>query len=409
MPKKESQNDRAKKYFKLHNNDEKTYKCSIDGCAKIIHGNNPSSFVSHIKHIHKSIYRMEINQEAVDEKTIQLKRLQLIQHCAEIVSVNGRPLNYLRDSGFQNIIADQTDFLNANKSGINFHTLTEIKQYLFDSEEKMREIMKKEVADRFVSLMIDIGSKNNVSLLSICTQFIIEERIQIRNIGMVQLHKRHKSSYIKQMIADQLDGFELEKPQVVSLTTDNANNMRATVKLFDDDIDVDGDEAGAETAELDETAIQERVQTLQINSETQCDFDNIRLRDILRQYSNVDDDAVDDTLLSILDDQSVFAEVAESVELDFRKSTFNVNGVPCSAHTLQLAVNEALEIPSAEIIISLCRLAAKLLRREIYAYELIDAGIFIKAIRLNCAVRWSSTYRMVRHFSIGKLQLRDIY
>lgn len=136
MPKKESQNDRAKKYFKLHNNDEKTYICSIEGCAKIIHGNNPSSFVSHIKHIHKSIYRMEINQEAVDEKTIQLKRLQLIQHCAEIVSVNGRPLNYLRDSGFQNIIADQTDFLNANKSGINFHTLTEIKQYLFDSEKK---------------------------------------------------------------------------------------------------------------------------------------------------------------------------------------------------------------------------------------------------------------------------------
>lgn len=269
--------------------------------------------------------------------------------------------------------------------------------------------MKKEVADRFVSLMIDIGSKNNVSLLSICTQFIIEDRIQIRNIGMVQLHKRHKSGYIKQMIADQLDAFELEKPQVVSLTTDNASNMRATVKLFDDDIDVDEDETEAETAELDETAIQDRVRTLQINSETQCDLDNIRLRDLLRQYSNVDDDAVDDTLLSILDDQSVFSEVAESVELDFRKTTFNVNGVPCSAHTLQLAVNEALDISSAKIIISLCRIAAKLLRREIYAYELIEAGIFIKAIRLNCAVRWSSTYRMVRNCSIGKLQLRDIY
>lgn len=183
MPKKESQNDRARRFFEIHNVEEKTYVCKIDNCEKKITGNNTSSLVSHMKYMHKSIYQTEINNnEAVDGKTIQLKKIQLIQHCAEIVSVNGRPLNYLRDSGFQNIIKDQMDFLNAHKTGIDFRKLTEIKQYLFDSETKMCEIMKQEVANRFVSLMIDIGSRHAVSVLSICIQFIADSQIKQRNI-----------------------------------------------------------------------------------------------------------------------------------------------------------------------------------------------------------------------------------
>lgn len=391
MPKKESQNDRAKQFFTLENTEKKTYLCNIDGCAKKIIGNNSSALVSHIKCMHLSIYKSTIVQEA-DADTIKLKRLQMIQHCAEIVSVNGRPLNYLRDSGFQSIIRDQMNLLNVNDSGVDFHYLTEIKQYVLDSAAKMREMMKKEIDGRFVSVMIDIGSKNTVSILSICLQFIIDGQIRVRNIGMMQLNKRHRSSYIKEVVAERLAAFGINRLQVISFTTDNASNMRATIKLFDDDIgDMDDDESG--DAEQDELIAREGMQNLRINTGIRNELSNIQLQEILRQYSNEDDE--DSTLLSILDDQSVFAEAAASVELDFRNYTFNVHGIPCSAHTLQLAVNQALKNLPAESLISLCRVAAKLLRRETYIYDLKEAGINTKTVRIDCAVRWNSIYLMV--------------
>lgn len=348
MPKKESQNDRAKRYFTLLNKDENAYECNIEGCARKIIANNAFKFVSHIKFMHKSIYSTNVNQEAVDETTIKLKRLQLIQYCAEIVSVNGRPLNYLRDSGFQNIIKDQVAFLNSNNASIDFYHLKDVRDYLFDVESKMREIVKNEEKDRFVSLMVDVGSKNTASILAICAQFMINCQIQFRNIGMKQLHKRHKSSYIKQMVEEQLHDFGINKFQVISFTTDNASNMRATVRLFDDDI---FDDDNMEDEEQEEYLIERCVENLRIDTEAQNIHSDVRLREIIHQNSNIDDNAVDDTLLSILDDQSVLSEVAEAIELDFRRFTFNVSGIPCSAHTLQLAVNEALKIPTAEITI----------------------------------------------------------
>lgn len=104
----------------------------IDGCGKLIDGKNIANLVSHIKHTHILIYAEKLNPVAVDAKSLDLKRLELIQACVEIVTVNGRPFNCLTDSGFQNLISDKLHELEDNGKAfkIDLNHYDELKKYI---------------------------------------------------------------------------------------------------------------------------------------------------------------------------------------------------------------------------------------------------------------------------------------
>lgn len=400
MPKKISQNEKV--YYEICDEKNKKYKCCIiiDGkgeCGEVVSAKNPFGFVSHIRSTHTEIYRNEINPDVVDTKTIAVKKLKLIQDCTEYVTVNGRSFNQLRDSAVQSWIKEKVDELKNNKCGIDLNDrFTEIKKYISTASDKIKEKIKMEVENRFVSVMIDAGSKNSISILSICIQYVIDGEIVIRNIGMLQMVHRHTANYIKEMLMNQLAIFGIDKLQILSITRDNASNMRATVKLFDDDISAIQQNDEDENTVNEEVTSHEIIQNHQFDA-TQNSFTINRIQDIIQQY-NIDDDDVDEDeeLGAILNDESALMEATRSIEIDLATLTVNVSSVPCSAHTLQLAVNEALNLPEVIVIIALCRTVGKLLRRQTYIYELQEADIVMKTIRMDCKVRWNSIYRMVR-------------
>lgn len=101
-----------------------------------------------------------------------------------------------------------------------------------------------------------------------------------------------------------------------------------------------------------------------------------------------------DAILNGDADNNSFDELVEELEASMANFAINVNRVPCSAHTLQLAVLEALE--PFKLIIDLCRTCAKMLRRQVYVYDLLSIGIKMKVIRLDSKVRWGSCLRLVR-------------
>lgn len=168
---KNSQSDKALPYFGLVDETKRKYCCKIGGCGKSISGKNAANLVSHIKHSHPRIYSEKINPITVDPKSIELKRLELAQACTEIVTVNGRPFNYLVDSGFQLAIDAQLRQLENSGRVLALHLnkFAELKEYIVKSGKRIFEKIRIEASDKLISVMVDVGSKNGHSILSTYT------------------------------------------------------------------------------------------------------------------------------------------------------------------------------------------------------------------------------------------------
>lgn len=80
------------------------------------------------------------------DSEFQEKRLKIIQSLSEIVSVNGRPFNYLLDSGLLNLLKPDLERLDNAGHGINLNkNLTEIKDYVKHVASEIRKSISTEV------------------------------------------------------------------------------------------------------------------------------------------------------------------------------------------------------------------------------------------------------------------------
>lgn len=264
---------------------------------------------------------------------------------------------------------------------------------------KIKAKIKIEVKDNFFNLMADIASKNGRSILGVCLQFVNDGKIYTRCIGMVQIKKRHTSVNLKEILLELLADYGIDCRRITTFTIDNGSNMKKLVRLFSDDIRgeleqlEELDEINNETIGTENPASSIENSVSASENEYGYNFTNNEIENLIQEYDNEDTDELD-AILNGDADNSSFDESVEELEAAMANFAINVNRVPCSAHTLQLAVLEALE--PFKLIIDLCRTCAKMLRRQVYVYDLLSAGIRIKVIRLDSKVRWGSGLRMVR-------------
>lgn len=391
MPGRCSKNEKAKKFYVLLPEKEfgkKMYRCSIANCLRIVNGKNPFSLVSHIRSKHIDSYIAHIDREQMDPKLIALTRLKFIQNCTEVVTINGRPFRNLQDTGIRGLIEGNMNLFKENYCKVDLDNgFTEIKSYIMEVASKIEDKIRNEAKDQFPSFMVDIANRNGRGFLSIYMRYVIDGSIVERCLGILHINSRHTSAHVKKMILERMNHFAIEKIQVIGMATDNAANMKAMVKLFNDDIGVEIENANE--IENGISSNTEHCSPQHVNSV--YNFDEIR--ELIHQYDNEYDH--DAELHDLLDDENVFEEILKDIELDFNKTTLYINGVPCLAHSLQLAVNDAFKDSFVQTIIDLCRTAAKMLRREAYVFDLQEVGIRYKVIRLDSKVRWNSIYRMV--------------
>lgn len=85
-----------------------------------------------------------------------------------------------------------------------------------------------------MSMSIDAVSKNNQSILGIYIQFIHNGTEKFRCIGMKTLTDRHTGKYLCAVTEECMREYDLSPKQVISITTDNASNMKTLVKNLDD-------------------------------------------------------------------------------------------------------------------------------------------------------------------------------
>lgn len=379
-----SLNHKSMQFFE---NSELEHQFTCKLCKKVLNGKKIVNLRTHLQNKHKSEYEKHV-AKIEDDCYFKTKRLKKLQSFAEIVSVNGRPFAALLDSGFRK--ANEEDFKQLQDAGhgINFsNNFSELKEYLKHISVEIQNIIKREVEGKFVSLCADITTKNRRAFLGLTIQYLHAGEIRIRSIAMIQLKQSHTAEYLKAEIEKIMLFYGLTIDNIISFTTDNGKNVIKMVKLFncskdnelDDDVSVRVDYDNDEDDSDDDN-------TEDISAE--CSFDEIE--EMLRKAES------EILLNNELNDDDIYAQLLLDLSCEFSGNPFDtISGIKCAAHTIQLAVHEAIRKTDVMKWIILCREVGKDLRKQNFMYEMNEQKINGKAIRLDCVTRWNSTYRMV--------------
>lgn len=143
----------------------------------------------------------------------------------ELVTVHGLPLNMLKYPAFQSITRPIEEGLNMN------HVNPEnMKSLLRSISKQIMHIMSVETAGMMVYLKVDAASRHNRDFLGVNIQFVDKTIIKIRTLGIIELHERHTAENLSSRLLQVLKPFGIDIRRVLTVTTDNASNMLATVR-----------------------------------------------------------------------------------------------------------------------------------------------------------------------------------
>ncbi|KAG0437735.1 hypothetical protein HPB47_017308, partial [Ixodes persulcatus] len=232
----------------------------------------------------------------------------IVSACVELCSVNGRPFALMEDSGFRQILDPLLDGL-STKTVINAENIRTRVALLAD---EMREEIRQQVKGRLISLKVDCVTRMDRSMLGVNLQFVSDGKIVLRTFAIKELKEGHTASYLQSILLEVLAAYNVELCQLYSITTDNGTNLVKSVKSLMEDqqqqsgSDDEGEVTGDQNAELQLTS----------------------------------DDPFDDT--------GPWPGV--------------LRGVRCAAHTLQLAVDDAMKKASAKATVAKAREVCKKLR-----------------------------------------------
>lgn len=382
------------------------FVCQMESCNSVLSGSKGCNLVTHFEKKHPEVFQ-QWDGGVITENEWKIRRLEQIHHLSEIVTINNRPFVSLQDSGFVKLRSRELKKLSDAGYGEGLMgRCPAVIEHIAVWASEIKKSITLEIKESLVSLMVDVGSKNGRDMLGISLQFVRDGRVVIRSIGMIQLTTSHTGLNIKDEILACLKAFDVQPSQVISITSDNASNMLKMIKLFNQESN-DGDEIqGMEPNENIEEEKQEAEDFPFSKNENIYDDDVIRaeIDNILDEFNFVNtmsDVELQESvqheadLFELLDDSSHYIELLKSLHNDFIMHTMNSMGIRCAAHTLQLAVKNALKAKNVRIIIDMCRIACKLLHKSTYKNKIREQKLKVVIPPLDCAVRWNSTYTMV--------------
>lgn len=411
-----SLNEKAQKYFvEISDEDtDKTHKCLVTNCGKQLKAKKAHNLVSHIEHCHNEIYTEYFSQQEKNSKYYALKQLIFIQNCTEIVTYNARSFNQLSDSGFQKIVAAEMKELSDNGFGINLNDKNhpEIKKYIKSVAADIRELIMQEARDKYISIMADTATKNGKSFFGISMQFRTDSKTLIRSIGMQLLNKSNTGIYLKKKVEQCLAKYEISKSHLFSVTTDNGSNMLKMVKEiakngtdnlnnivgdsdYEDDYDSDAvfdnddDNSGIQLINNRSSTADNRILIEVSDEEATNIIDEYEAINEFDELSAIINDPIDDSQESVL----------QEMVNEFNNPDYDIISIRCAAHTLQLAIKDALNKTNIQNLLNFCREIVKTMRQKTYMYAMHKLNFYLRP-RIDCPTRWSSTYLMVSCFKL---------
>ncbi|KAF0721881.1 zinc finger BED domain-containing protein RICESLEEPER 1-like isoform X1 [Aphis craccivora] len=377
-----------------YNKGNNTSKCKISDCPHpIMKGKHPMTLEKHVEHRHPESYLKLVKAKeriqnldgdsdnddydsrnkklktgpldkvfSVTKKSlyIRMDKEVLLKACAELVTVNGRPLTIFKDCGMQKILKPITQVIGDNFT-INPQN---IRIHIMDEAEKIINTIKKDTNNRLVSLKMDCVSRLNRGIIGINIQYQINNKLVIRTLAMSNLEERHTSDYLKSVVLKVLNRYDIRPDQVYSCTVDNGANMVKMVRLRTKD-----------------------------NQNDNIQVDNID--EIIEE--NIDED--DDSDILANNQYSVETELFNDDIQEHLVHSLKSTGlgmtfcIRCSAHTIQLCVFDGINKTNIKEILVKARKVVKKLRTPTVS-TMLKKKKLNKAI-LDCDTRWNSIYDML--------------
>lgn len=337
-------------------NEDKNQKCGL--CETILSGNNVTNMTRHLKSKHSDVYlKIEISLTGAKSIISKPKGQKITVHASEemiwegiieMATSGGLPLCFIKSSGFQKILSPMTDKMVIEKS----FNLPNLKSKIDETAAKIKSDIKKNVCNNMVSLKVDAVTRHNRSLLGINIQYVANDEICIKTIGVKELYAKHTGNYLKQVIQKTLKEYDISLNQIYTITSDNGRNMIKSTSLLRNELqnDIQGN---IEEDESDES--------FDGDNETQISHYSTTLQDV-QKMMQIDSDSL-------------------------------INCIRCAAHTLQLVVADSIKEENLAGKILKCRKLAIALRKPTNTTKL--KLLNLKLAKLSVPTRWNSNFDMI--------------
>lgn len=345
-------------YFKSENGEA---SCQIVDCKGKISRWTPYSLKRHLQQVHPSVYTKLYPDEARDEIGRRVIEFETIQNTVSLLTIHGLPFLLVEKTPFQDLIKPGLEKLAAYGHTVTINRPV-IAQEIASTSAMIQQTIAAELKGRVFSVMFDIATKSTISMLGINASLMQNDLVVCRSLGVIQITERHSSENIAKMIQHVLTTFQVTLSQVYTATTDNGSNMICTTRVLNDTAN-DG-------------------------------FD-------YEETDNEEDpmEASDSTPNNINNNNERYVQIINALTQNHTLQNEFLAAIPevrCCAHTIQLAVSDALSKSNVRTtIISRVRAMCKALRNQVITIEyrkLSPNGIFPP---LDCPTRWSSVYLMV--------------
>ncbi|XP_077547934.1 E3 SUMO-protein ligase ZBED1-like [Haemaphysalis longicornis] len=373
--------NRTRRYFK-YDSVSKTSTCQIEDCQHVVSGDHGGNLERHLQRHHKEVYdniqadkAYSTKRVAYDEAegspaakhrqvyiqnmfkpispkcvSLEITEDSIMNSCVELVTRHGRPFRLIDDSGFWKIIDPVLKALNAKRA----ITTETVKDRVQEEAKSKREEISQSLKNGMFSLKIDSASRLDRALLGINAQYAENGKLILQPLAMNKFYDRHTAEHLTSQVKNTLSRYDLSVTQVYSVTTDNGANMLKAACLLSE---TDDEPDASSSDEDDDTGYPEFG------------------------YCG-----------SLLDD----SEEAECLGLD--GADFKL-GVRCAAHTLQLAVSDALKDSGSNTLIAECRAHVKKLRVQSAMGLIRKLGLRKPCTNIiDCPTRWMSTLNMLTRF-----------
>ncbi len=136
-----------------------------------------------------------------------------------------RPVNLVEGSGFVELMKEMDPKFTIPSR----RTVTRVLMPKLEAQE--REKLKTDLAKTpWISLTTDMwSSRTNSAFLNITAHYLLEDKIITKVLSCERFPQRHTGENIKEALLKTLQEFEIQS-KVVTVTTDNAHNMKNAVK-----------------------------------------------------------------------------------------------------------------------------------------------------------------------------------
>lgn len=338
----------------------------------------------HIRAKHFSIFKELFEKEVESEIEQTVNAFETTQNAVTLVTSNGYPLSLLSKPAFRFLIQPRLDDLANNGHGVVINR-TKILDDIDVTSNAIRVRIKNELQKVCLySIMMDLTTKSTLSVLGLSASFTRNDNVVTRPLGVIQMKKRHTGDNIADLVESCLKTYDLSINRIFTVTSDNGSNMLKTTRVLNDM--VMSDREGFDNVNVcEQSQLIDTEEDLESDSESEDDTNGSCENELNQRFS------------------AIVSDMAHNMTLQNEYIAL-IPQVRCCAHTLQLAIHDAITDSNARRVIGRVREMCKSLRNQVINTEFRRMSPKTVLPPLDNATRWCSEYVMVCFYWIDNAE-----